>query len=235
MSKSTPAIASSVEINSTTSSVVSLWLVLHILCVVCVLSASVNPSALQNRLATVFAPYSQTLHLHPGDVRFPIVSSDALSDEHFLVLETQSGTTKVRLPDQESTLGLERQRLTAICTGVAYFAERDELAGYYARAVGGKLLRELQQNRAVIRCVQKLSQPMDLAYLEPGFPPDNPDASEYFYTVYEAEVWIDEDGELNLQKRSVGRNAAPTATRSSNPSTKSNPAETPAPNNPTAP
>jgi hypothetical protein len=60
-------------------------------------------------------------------------------------------------------------------------------------------------------CLHKASQPIDLSLLDPDYPANDPDASAYYLPVYEAEIWSDEDGEVNLQKRAVGRNAAPAA------------------------
>ena len=52
-------------------SLVSLAIVLHLLCVGFVYSANDgrNASRLQQRLAGIFAPYTQLLHLDPGGAR----------------------------------------------------------------------------------------------------------------------------------------------------------------------
>ena len=189
----------SAELGSTLRSVVSLLLVLHIVCVVCVLSANVSPSPLQTRLAGTFAPYTQLLHFHPGFARFQFTAGDTFSDEHFLIIETKAGSSRVRLPGDESTWGWERQRLAALGLEVALFADRDELAGYYAKSVGGRILREKKLAHAVVSCVHKLSQPLDPALLDPSFPPNQPNASEYFNTVYQAEVWFDAEGTVEFE------------------------------------
>ena len=203
--------------SSATRSIFSLLLVLHLTCVSCVLSSNINPSQLQDRLAGVFSPYTQLLHFHPGFARFHFTGSGSFNDDHFLVIETKEANPRVQLPTAESPWGLERHRLSALAMEVAFFADREEMAGYYARAVGGKVLREKQLKRMLFSCLHKASQPMDLTLLEPGLPADNPDAREYFETVYQAEVWIDEEGELTMQKRSVGRNAAPSSLKTTSP------------------
>jgi hypothetical protein len=57
-----------------------------------------------------------------------------------------------------------------------------------------------------------MSQPLDLAGLRPGFPRDNPAASEYDVTVYEADVWLDEDGQTQVLKRAGRAEVAPRQT-----------------------
>ena len=59
-------------------------------------------------------------------------------------------------------------------------------------------MRENGAKRAVVRCIQRLSQPLDLALLNPGFPRDNPRDARYELMPYEADVWIDKgDDEVN--------------------------------------
>ena len=54
-----------------------------------------------------------------------------------------------------------------------------------------------------------MSQPFDLAALNPGFPPDRPTDPAYDATVYEADVWKDEDGQIQTQKRASRAEVAP--------------------------
>ena len=54
-----------------------------------------------------------------------------------------------------------------------------------------------------------MSQPFDLSALNPGFPPDRPTDPIYDFTVYEADVWTDEDGQIQVQKRVSRAEAAP--------------------------
>ena len=73
-------------------------------------------------------------------------------------------------------------------------------------------MRENKASRAVVRCVRRLSQPLDLTMLLPGFPKDNATAREYDQLVYEADVWIDEDGEVQAERRSSQAEVAPRRT-----------------------
>jgi hypothetical protein len=90
--------------------------------------------------------------------------------------------------------------------------EADELSGEIARAVGARLMREHSARRAVVRCTRRLSQPLDLSTLFAGFPPDDPAAAAYDQMLYEADVWIDEDGDVQVQKRVAAAEAAPRRT-----------------------
>jgi hypothetical protein len=203
-------------VDPTVKSLVSLGIVIHLFCLAFVLSSNVNPSRLQERICSTLAVYTRTLHLEPGLVLFQFTDGTSLSDNHVLEFSPPDGKTLAAFPENESRWGLERQRFSAIAFEIASFAERDDIAGYYAKALGGRLLRETKQEHLRLNCIHKISQPLDLTMLDPKLPPEDPNAKEYYESVYEAEVWRDEDGELNVQKRSTGRDAAPSTPASSN-------------------
>jgi hypothetical protein len=84
-----------------------------------------------------------------------------------------------------------------------------DVASEIARAVGHYAMRQTGNGRAVIRAVRRMSQPYDLATLNPGFPPDKPTAPAYDMTVYEADAWIDEDGQVQVLRRASRAEVAP--------------------------
>ena len=50
-----------------------------------------------------------------------------------------------------------------------------------------------------------------------GFPPNDPKAAEYDELIYEADVWIDEDGEVQVQRRAAAAEVAPRRTTTAAP------------------
>ena len=57
--------------------------------------------------------------------------------------------------------------------------------------------------------MRKYSQSYDLSLLNAGFPADRPTDAAYDTTVYEADVWIDEDKQVQVQKRASRAEVAP--------------------------
>jgi hypothetical protein len=53
---------------------------------------------------------------------------------------------------------------------------------------------------------------MDLSQLVQGFPADDPTASQYDILQYEADVWVDEEGQVQITKRASQREVAPRVT-----------------------
>src|SRR5436305_1401027 len=77
----------------------------------------------------------------------------------------------------------------------------------------------------VVRCMRRMSQPFDLAALNTGFPADRPTDPGYDATVYAADVWIDEDQQVQMQKRASRAEVAPRQREpASSPSTENTPA-----------
>lgn len=191
-------------------SFVSLALVLHLLCVAFVYSANVNPSQLQVRLAGIFAPYTQLLHLDPGGVRLQLTDGSQDSDDHLiLVLPKRSDGTidedaAVRLPDTENRFSLARRRLLALTSDVAAYGEgREDLAALIAQSIGENVMQHQQLEHVVVRVVRQGTEPL--------YDDMEPDERSSDFTAYEAEVWRDEDGVIRTQKRAVGLGAAPTS------------------------
>jgi hypothetical protein len=191
-------------------SLVSLAIVLHLLCVGFVYSANVNASRLQQRLAGIFAPYTQLLHLDPGGARLQFTDGSQESDDHLIVVAPKLSdgsigeADAVRIPDTENRFGPQRRRLLALASDVAAYGEqREDLAAVLAQSIGESVLRQKQLEHVVVRVVHQAAKPLydDV--------PQEERSTEY--TVYEAEVWRDEDGVIHAQKRATGLGAAPTS------------------------
>jgi hypothetical protein len=211
-------------------SVLSLLIFIHLFCVAVVLSSNLRRSALQSRLVSIFAGYTQLLDFDPdftpyyytfgrdvdGDARLVV---DLYADAD-LPARDQPLLKTVTLPEGGNNWLGDRRRYFALGRIVALNSqpenENDELTGEVAKAVGARVMRENGAKRSIVRCIQRLTQPLDLALLNPGFPRDNPADARYDVMTYEADVWIDEDNEVQTLKRASRAEVAP---RQNNPAT----------------
>jgi hypothetical protein len=216
--------AASLDPHPTLRSVLSLLIFIHCFCVLVVLSSTFRRSALQSRLVSIFGPYTQLLAFDPGFFTPYYYTQGQTSDDDAIIvadlyaeadrpIEQLEILKTVTLPDGGSRWLADRRRAIALAQLMAGYAdpenEADELSGEIARGVGSRLMREHGAKRAALRCVRRLSQPLDLSTLFANFPPDNPEASEYDEVLYEADVWLDEDGEVQVQRRVAQAEAAP--------------------------
>lgn len=207
-------------------SLASLALTIHLFCVGVVLAASCpnfRRSALQNRLVALFAPYTQLLYFDPDFTPYYYTLGRPVDDDTWLVIDLypsadkpvdqQSPIKTLRLPDGEGRLSLRRRQAMHLARLLALHAdpevENEDLTSEIARAAGSFGMRQANAARAVVRCMRRLSQPFDLAALNPGFPPDRPTDPAYDVTVYEADVWRDEDGEIQVLRRASRAEVAP--------------------------
>jgi hypothetical protein len=201
----------------TVRSFVSLALVLHLVCIGFVFSANVNPSLLQQRLAGILGPYTQLLHLDPGLAKVQFTDGTPATEDYVIVVVPRMSdgaaaeADQVRLPGSEPRFSPQRWRAAALAREMGAYTPRDELIALFARAIGAQVMQDKGLDHVYVRVLHKASQPLNLAELLPGFPPDDPDAPPYFDQIYEAEVWIDEDGDVQVLKRATGRDAAPTS------------------------
>jgi hypothetical protein len=204
-------------------SILSILIFAHLFCVAVVLSSNLRRSALQSRLVKIFAGYTQLLDFDPdftpyyytfgrdidGDARLVI---DLYADAD-LPVTAQPLVKTVTLPEGGSNWLGDRRRYFSLARIMALNSqpenENDELTSEIAKAVGGRVMRENNAKRSVVRCIQRLTQPLDLSLLNPGFPPDNPTDARYDQMPYEADVWIDEDNLVQVIKRASRAEVAP--------------------------
>jgi len=212
--------------SSATQSLISLALSIHLFCVGVVLASNFRRSPLQSRLVSIFAPYTQLLHFDPNFTSYYDTLGRPVDDDTWLVIDLypladqpvaqQAIAKTVRFPEGGSNWLGDRRRAFQLAKLLAAYAdpdnENDDVTGEIARSVGGWTMRHSGNSRAVVRCVRRASQPYDLATLNPGFPPDRPTDPAYDSTVYEADVWIDEDKQVQVQKRASRAEVAPRQT-----------------------
>ena len=204
-------------------SVLSVAIFVHLFCVAVVLSSNLRRSALQTRLVGLFAGYTQLLDFDPDFTPYYYTFGRDVDNDARLVVDlyadadlpvtAQPLLKTVTLPEGGTNWLGDRRRYFALGRIVALNAqpenENDELTGEIARAIGARVMRENGAKRAVVRCIQRLIQPLDLSLLNPGFPPDKPTDTRYETMPYEADVWIDEDNQVQTLKRSSRAEVAP--------------------------
>jgi hypothetical protein len=230
-------------------SVLSVLIFIHLFCVAVVLSSNLRRSALQNRLVGLFAVYTQLLDFDPDFTPYYYTFGRDIDGDARLVVDLYAdadvGADKqpllktVTLPDGGTNWLGDRRRYFALGRIVALNAqpenENDDLTGEIAKAIGARVMLEHGAQRCVVRCVQRLTQPLDLDFLNPGFPRDNPTDPRYELMPYEADVWIDKgdnlesplDDKVLMIKRASRAEVAP---RQNSPTTP--PAAGPAPDAP---
>jgi len=202
-------------------SIVSLLILIHLTCVFAVLFANFRRSRLQADLVGVFRPYTQFFQFDPQFTEF-FLAHGAEQDDRVIVVElyprsdehvsTQKMIKSVVLPDRGNAWTGSRRRYFGLADVLGVYGsseQDDDLSAVIARAVGRRLMDENDARAAVVRSQQRMSQPSDINTLFPGFPPDNPTAPQYDVTIYEADVFYDDDGQVQVNKRAGRGEVAP--------------------------
>lgn len=201
--------------------IISLLIILHLFCVFLVLTSYTRRSALQNRLLSLMAPYVRTLNLAPASAPYHLTQYDALTgdnsqdDEHFLELEITGADGQPQFHNlNEGSVAFPdaRRRYRALASEMVYTladeATGDNRLAEYSRAAASYALKHYGADAGVIRLKHHLSQPRLLSQLRDGYPED-PHSSNYIVTSYEADVLLDDDGEVQLIKREDRTQVAP--------------------------
>jgi hypothetical protein len=219
------------QLSPTVRSVLSLVLVLHFACVFTVLASTYLRSELQRRLVGIFGPYTQFLGFDPG-TSIPYYYTHGRTEDDDAVIELdlykssdipvgqQEIAATSRLPAADSPWLGGRAKGIALARQLAILGDPDrddDTANLIARGVGRRAMDATGTKRAVVRCVRRLTQPLDLRSLLEGFPPNDPTAAEYDELIYEADVWIDEDGDVQVQRRAAAAEVAPRRTTTAAP------------------
>jgi len=208
---------------ATLRSVLSLLICIHLFCVAVVLAANFRRSPLQGKLVSIFSGYTKLMHFDPEFTPYYYTLGRPTDDDTWLVIDLypsaeqpvaqQQAAKTVRLPEGGSNWFDNRKRAFQLAKLLANAAEpgneNDDFSGEIARSVGGWAMRTTDNHRAVVRCVRRMSQPLDLATLNPGMPAERPTDPAYENTIYEADVWTDEDGQVQLLKRASRAEVAP--------------------------
>jgi hypothetical protein len=216
------------EASATTQQIVSLLIVLHLFCVFLAVTSYTRRSPLQARLLNMLAAYTRTINLAPAQAPYHLTQYDSLiginpqDDEHFIELEITGENGEREFHNlNEFTIALPdaKRRYRTLSSEMVYNLDESEDANRLteiAKAAAAFGLRRHGADTGVLRLKHHMSQPRLLANLQAGFPPD-PLASQYIVTRYEADVLLDDDGEVQLVKREDRSQVAPV--RPASPST----------------
>lgn len=219
------------SLSDTVRSVLSLVICIHFCCVFTVLASGFRRSSMQQRLVSLFAPYTQGLAFDPGTVSYYHTLGREQDDDAILLVDLypdsespvagQTILKTISLPANESPWLESRRRYLALAKVIQINApeggeagqDRDATAAEVAKAVGRAIIVENRLEngkfpRAVVRCVRRMSQPRLLSELDEGFPPE-PTAAEYDILLYTADVFIAEDGQPVIVKRASRNQQAP--------------------------
>ena len=211
---------------STVLSVITLLVVMHFTCVFAVLASNLQRSPLQARLVSVFAVYTQFFAFDPDFMPYYLnsgrqLAEQPLDDDAVLSIDlyadalapvsSQPLLKTVTLPDRGSRWLPDRRRYLTLGKSVAFQAalEADDITGEVAKSVGRRIMLENNARRAVVRCVRRTSQPLALAEVTAQNLPLDPLAPRYESTVYVADVYFDETGEVSVVKRAALGEVAP--------------------------
>lgn len=205
---------------SVARSIVSLLIFVHLTCVFAVLFANFRRSQLQADLVGVFRPYTQFFAFDPDFTPFYLVHGPENDDRVIVVdlyprgdepVATQQIAKTVVLPDQGTRWLGDRRRYFMLSNVFAFYGSQegyDDLSAELARAIGKRLMDENNMQAAVVKSVQRMSQPLNPADLLPGFP-DDPTAPQYDVLLYVADVFYDSEGGVSVNKRAGLGEVAP--------------------------
>lgn len=198
--------------SETVQSLVSLAIVLHLIVVVLAVSANLQPSPLQQRLLTVLGVYLQPLGLQlstpVGHRNYHLTHGLPWQGEAWLEVEILEGSAAgdiYRIPGDAG--GARGRQLARMMT---FYASEgtglEEQLAKLARGVGRHVLVSREQQAGLVRVMTR--RPPSLGEMQSGTRPD-PNAPQYLDTLYEARVWLDRDGDVQLLRRDAAGQVAP--------------------------
>ena len=199
--------------------VVSLLLLLHCFCITVVLSANFSPSELQVQLVDRIGAYTKLMNFDPNFTPYHLTSGQGDDGDHYLEVVDSNNPSRIvaRLPGAGWPGSPAHHRLQILADVVAFHATRemDNITGALAQSIGRHYLAtEQNQDRVIVRCQARLTQPRQLDEQPGEVFPEDPNDPSYLETVYEADVWRAEDGSIQVLKRSAQSEVAPTRPRS---------------------
>ncbi|MGY8769401.1 MAG: hypothetical protein ACKVH8_13365 [Pirellulales bacterium] len=211
-------------IGSTARSIISLLLAIHLMILFVLLSGSLvgldseYRSEVQDRLFVLFNAYGQPLQMDVTAKPYYLYQGNPLDDNLILAVdlldEDGEVSETVLLGSAEDNVSGNRRRMRQIALGIASAARSPDtttqaIAPVFAKAVGGFVLKKKEVKRGVIRCRTHLPQMLNFVTNE-GVTEEDPYADVYFTTHYEADIWISENGKVEILKRASQSQVAPT-------------------------
>ncbi len=194
-------------------SFVTLFLLIHLFCVIISLSSVNVASALQIKLLDTLKPYTQLLRIDLNSTRYHFTYADDHEQSHSIEIEFLDGPRQgetVSLPDVGIRGSLRRRRFQTLAQVMAYGASdgNDANLAEFAKALGANSLQDQTEGAVLVRCRRHRTQPRNLQVATKDNPRD-PFDEAYYTTVYEARVWKDKSGRVNVLKMSATGEVAP--------------------------
>jgi hypothetical protein len=196
----------------TARSIVSLALFLHLFCLFIALTSNYYLSPLQIALVNTVGPYVQLFKLKPT-APYHLTDGTELSDDHYIEVEVVAGPQQgevIRLPEAKvgASPAARRGEVFARTIGATAYMGADPNTAALAKAVGARVLREGENEEVIVRLNRLQPQQRLLDRTNPATPVD-PTAKEYVNATYQARVWRDRMGQVQLLKIEEKKVVAP--------------------------
>ncbi len=193
-------------------SIVSLLLFVHVFCLFVALTGNYYISPLQIRLLNTLAPYIQLFKIKPT-APYHLTDGSELSDDHFLEIEVTAGAQQgeiIRIPDSavKGNPAKRRFQLLAKTMAATSYLGAEQNTAAFAKAIGAHVLDTGSNEEVIVRCRRYQPQPRQMDPNAAATPAD-PTADAYLTTPYEARVWRDRSGQVQLLKIEEKKVVAP--------------------------
>lgn len=193
-------------------STLSVLLFIHLFCLFVALGSNYLLSPLQIRLLNTLAPYIQFFKIQPT-APYHLTDGTEITHDHVLEVEVTAGPQKgefFHLPEGRVAGRPDRQRAQFLARTVSathYFGAQENTAAL-ARAVGAHVLAQADNEEVVVRCRRRQPQEREFDATNPATPAD-PASDAYLNTIYQARVWRDQYGQIQLLKIEETKVVAP--------------------------
>lgn len=201
----TPSLAA--RNTGTSRPVTSVLILIHLFCVLTVLSSNQLASTLQHRLRSTLAVYTRTLYFDPVTTTgYHLTHAVDFEDDHVLMVETAGGAQVY--PDEMFAKGSFAWRRTMTFTKrLAEFvtSEDEDAAAELIASVSKPYVPQIG-DRITVRLLRRRpmdwNDPMDRVQSDRS-------GDDFLETVYVADAWRDSLGQVNVYRQVAPREAAP--------------------------
>lgn len=195
---------------------VSLFLFIHLFCVAVALASYTAPSALQERLRTVLAPYVATLNFDLNPNAYPTgrfyLTHDLPVDVDAVIhvdAKLSDGEERSITIPEPGLWPLERRRhYQALANAASTLVENDEYQAVLPKTIAGAILRAWGATGGTVRIERHLPLQMEEVAASDSSK-SNPFGATHYSTVYEARVLVSPTGQIDLIKKVAAGEVAP--------------------------
>ncbi|HEX4143014.1 MAG TPA: hypothetical protein VHY91_05650 [Pirellulales bacterium] len=194
----------------------SLLLFVHLFAVVIALASYTAPSALQERLRILLAPYLATLNFDLNPNRYPTgrfyLTHDLPVDVDAVIrvdATLPDGTEhSLTIPEPGLWPPERRRHYQALANAASTLVEDDDYQAVLPKAIAGAVLRSWGASTGTVRVERHL--PLQLEEAQSGDANRaNPFGSSRYSTIYEAKVLVSPSGQVDLAKKVAAGEVAP--------------------------